>query len=291
MPPDQANKDVLEGRGAASKSRQGQVVRRDEPKRGGPRLSKVRCADPYPHSLGVGRRSSELRGPESAERRRRLRGLELKLENQRRELACDFAHLVCRNHPPAVDDPDGIADSLHVFKDVRRHENRRLPTQAGDELEHVAPTERVEGRARLVEEEDPRRADDGLGDSESLNHTARVATDPAAAGTSQSGHLEQLVGAPAGRSAARAEQLSGEDEEFPPSHPGIETRILAQVADLRPQARRRVHYRFASHPGLSGRRLDEADQDLDRRRLSRPVRAEEAEHRALGHVEVKAVEG
>jgi hypothetical protein len=55
---------------------------------------------------------------------------------------------------------------------VRREEDGGAAAQAGDHLEDVAATERVESAGRLVEQEEARRADERLGHAQPLPHAA-----------------------------------------------------------------------------------------------------------------------
>ena len=63
----------------------------------------------------------------------------------------------------------------------------------------------------------------------------------------------------------------------------MEAKVLRQKAHLR--ARRHISYRRAEQFAFAARGRDQPQQHLDGGRLARAVRAEEAKHLALGHVQ------
>ena len=54
-------------------------------------------------------------------------------------------HRRFRHEPAAVQDPDPVADTLHVVEDVGRHEDRGRAAEAPDDVEDVVAARR--GRA------------------------------------------------------------------------------------------------------------------------------------------------
>jgi hypothetical protein len=75
---------------------------------------------------------------------------------------------------------------------VGREDNRRYAAQAGDQLEQVTPSLRVERAHRLVQEQELRPMQKRLGNSEALSHPARVTADPALGRRRQPGSREEL---------------------------------------------------------------------------------------------------
>ena len=63
---------------------------------------------------------------------------------------------------PVVEDRDVIRDALDVVEDVGRIEVRGIAPQPLHDLEHVPPSDGVERACRLIEQEQPRPADEGL---------------------------------------------------------------------------------------------------------------------------------
>ena len=71
-------------------------------------------------------------------------------------------------------------------------ERRALADQLADDVPHAEPAARVEAGGRLVEEEQPRPADQGAGEVEPAAHAARVGLHDAVGGVGEVELLEQL---------------------------------------------------------------------------------------------------
>ena len=71
--------------------------------------------------------------------------------------------------------------------------------------------------------------------------------------------------------------------------PGIEVQLRREEPDA--GADRRVTWRATQHLGSTRRRAQDVEQQTDRRRLARPVRAEEPEDFAGHDLEIEAVDG
>ena len=79
---------------------------------------------------------------------------------------------------PGADDRDAVAELLDLAHQVRGQQHRdALIGEPADELPHVAHAARVQARGRLVEQQQPRGADQRGGDAEPLAHAVRVAAD------------------------------------------------------------------------------------------------------------------
>ena len=141
----------------------------------------------------------------------------------------------------------------------------------------------IERRDGLVEEDDRRPADEGLGDAEALAHAARVGRGAPvgrfgdADAPEQLGDLALAIGSDAAEAGDVAERLA-------PGHPAVEPRILGEVAELAAMLAGRGD-RDAVDGGASGRRPGEPGEDLEGGRLAGAVRAEEAEDGAGRDVE------
>jgi hypothetical protein len=85
-----------------------------------------------------------------------------------------------------------------------------------------------------------------------------------------------------------AEQLGAVDEELARRQVVVEVGVLGQVADAR--VRPDLGDVAAEDAGAAGRGVDEAHEELHRRRLARAVRAEEAEDFAAPDAQGKSVE-
>ena len=100
----------------------------------------------------------------------------------------------CRlDEPAVVEDRDVVADPLDVVEDVGGVEDRRLALQLAHQVEDVLAPDGVEGRDRLVEQDDGRATDECLGDAEALAHAAGVGGGPTIAGLGDADPLEKLV--------------------------------------------------------------------------------------------------
>src|SRR5262249_55408177 len=157
-----------------------------------------------------------------------------------------------------------------------------------DEVAHVAHAGRVEPGRRLVEQQEPRRAQEGSRDAEALAHAVRVAADAILRPVAQVDELEHLLDAPPRDGIV----VVGEEPEVAsPTQVRVEAWALDEARDAvqRPRA---VDERVT--PEESRRalgRADEAEQDPERGRLARAVRAEVAEDVAGPDDEIDVVDG
>ena len=163
------------------------------------------------------------------------------------------------------------------------------PRERRDHLEDLAAPDGVERARRLVEQQQARRVDERLGHAEPLLHAARVAAD-LGAHAGEAGELEQGVDALAPHCRRQAEETRRELQVLGGRHPLVEAGHVRQVADQgvdRVGVARDVVAEDGRGPGRGAR---QAGEDAQRGRLAGAVGPEEAEHRALGHDEVDAVQ-
>ena len=159
-----------------------------------------------------------------------------------------------------------------------------------DDLPHDPPTARVEPGRRLVEEDDPRIADEGHRQVEAAAHAAGERRDGLLRRLDEVEPLEQLGGPPPAFALAEMEQIRHQDEVLLAGEEAVHRRELAGDADRGPD-------RFGLAPDVVAGDLDLAAvggdqrrQDMDRRRLAGAVRAEQGEDRPGPDLEVDAVE-
>ena len=144
-------------------------------------------------------------------------------------------------------------------------------------------------RDRLVEQDDGRTADEGLGDAEPLAHPARVGRGPAVGGIGDADParegVDTLLAVAVGAAEARdvAQRLAA-------GHPAVEPRVLGEVAELA-AVLAGSRDRDAVDRRAAGRRAGEAGEDLEGGRLAGAVRAEKAEDGAGRHVEGEVGQG
>src|SRR5258706_124779 len=136
-----------------------------------------------------------------------------------------------RDQPPAVEDRDAVADPLDIREEVGREDDRRLASQARDELEEVAPSLRVERADWLIEDEDLGPVEKGLGDPQPLSHPTRIAADPALRRGGQAGSGKHLVDTRSKLRPREAMESADELEQLAPGHPAVEPRVLVEIAE------------------------------------------------------------
>jgi hypothetical protein len=197
--------------------------------------------------------------------------------------------------PAAVEDEDPVGQLLGLVQVVRGEQDRgvELVGEAVHQVVELAPGLRVEARGRLVEEQQLRTADDADRDVEPPPLAAGKGPDLLLRVLGEPDGLDQLVGVPrpphrrcrVGRvvPAEVREQLA--DAPLPVVAPGLEhdpqprPPVFTTVCRVDPQ-----------HVHLAGRPHAEAFEDLDRGRLARAVRPEQAHDFASVGLEVDSVE-
>ena len=145
--------------------------------------------------------------------------------------------------------------------------------EIADQLFEDLLVDGVEAREGLVEDDELGLVRDGAEHLDLLAHAFRKRLDLGVRELAETVALEQFVGALL-RGLARESLQRGEVGDGRGSgHRLVESLLLGQVADARPdvERRRRAEYRDAP-----ARRLDDVEDHADRRRLAGPVRPEEA---------------
>ena len=185
--------------------------------------------------------------------------------------------------PAGVDRQQVVADALDLAEQVRGHHDGDAELVAGppDQLEHLVATGRIEAVRRLVEEEQPRVVDERLGQLDALLHAGRVAADLAVALLVQPDVAEDL-----GRPLARGVRRQPRDaahvgHELGRRHVGRQAVVLGHVADELADLGAVPGHVQVEHDGRPAGRRDEAEQDLDQRRLAGAVRADQADDARL----------
>ena len=162
--------------------------------------------------------------------------------------------------------------------------------QVADDLPHGPPAARVQSGRGLVQEDQPRVADQGHGQVEPPPHPARVGAGQLAGGVGEV-ELAEQVGRPAPPlGAAQVMQVGHQEQVLGAGEQVVDGGELAGDADRGPDRVRRGGQVVAGHPQLAAVGFDQGGQDLDDGGLAGPVRAEEREDRALGDRQVDAVE-
>ena len=192
---------------------------------------------------------------------------------------------------PVLDHGDALADAER-FELVRRRVDRRgakLPVQALELGPHVVAELRVEVGERLVEEEEPRAADDGAPDGEPLLLAAAERGRPAVERVGDAQELRGLAHAAVDLGAPHLHLAQRVGEVLERGQVGVEREALEDhrhVAPLDRHAREIVPV----HHERAGVRPLEARDDAQRRRLSRRARAEQHEELAVVDLQVHAAQ-
>ena len=222
--------------------------------------------------------------------RRILAGLGVELQNRSGVARKQLVHRRLGHEAAVVEDPDAITDSFDVVEDVRAHEDRARAAQAADQLQHVAPSSRVERADRLVEEEDGWPREHRLPDPEALAHSARVGADPAVRRIDQADRLQYLFHARAQGRAVEPVQPAHECQQFAPGHPAVVARVLVERADALGEGAAAGRGVDPRDSGAARRGPGEARQEAEGGGLPRAVRPEKAEDAAGRDVEIEVIE-
>ena len=181
--------------------------------------------------------------------------------------------------PAVVEDDHAIADTLDLGQQVRVEDDRRAAVASrAHDRPHVRPTDRIERRRRLVEEDQVRVAKECDAEPEPLLHPLRERADRVVGSIDQSDEGERLVdcrGPPAGRDAG---ELGVKTQHLAGMEPRLVAELLGQVADR--GARPTVTQRRAEDLPGSRTRTHEAEEQLDGRGLAGAVRTEQTEQLA-----------
>ena len=198
-----------------------------------------------------------------------------------------------RDQPAGAHDARVGADLLDLGEQVARDEHgRAVGGQRAHERAHLPGALRVQAVGRLVEHQEVAGPQKGVRQAEPLLHPQRVGLHLLVRCCGQADPVEGLrdpapAAAPvrAGVGGVEALQVRGARQVRG------EARALHEGADGGEDLGQGVRHRPPEQLHAAGRRVDEAEQHPDRRRLARSVRAEEAEDAAGGHRQVHGVDG
>jgi hypothetical protein len=184
--------------------------------------------------------------------------------------------------------PPPIAEPFRLVEVVRGEEDRQLAVtaQVGDHVEKLGADQRVETDGRLVEEEDTRARDEGAHDLEPAPLPAAEGADRPLDEIAQSDDVDELLD-PAPRGRGLDTPQPGMEVEVAPAREGaVDHGVLEHDTAHPARLERLLADVEAGEAGSTARRADGRREHPDRRRLARPVRAEQAEHLARRHLEV-----
>src|SRR6266702_5676200 len=179
--------------------------------------------------------------------------------------------------PPAVDRDQVVADPLDLAEQVRGDHDgdAELRPDPADQLEHGGTAGRVEPVGRLVEQQQLRRADQGLGQLHPLLHAGGVGADQPVPLLVQADVPQRLRGAFLGHRGRQAGDPAQVGDELGRGHVARKAVVLGHVAEQRPDRLAAGSAVAAEHLGLALGRRDEGEQDLYQRGFARAVGADE----------------
>ena len=131
------------------------------------------------------------------------------------------------------EEPDPVAQGLDLAQDVRREQDGEVALlhEPPEQREQLLHARRVDRDRRLVEDQDGRLLDQGVGDAEALAHAAGVRLGLAVGGVLEADLVEQLVDPGLGVGTRDAVELGGVAQVLAAGHAAVEADVVGQVAD------------------------------------------------------------
>jgi hypothetical protein len=191
-----------------------------------------------------------------------------------------------RDETPLHEDGEAVGEALDVSEVVRGEEDRPplAPPALDEGIEGGEPLG-VEGSSRFVEEEERRVGERGDGETEALDHPARVRRYGARGGSVQAREPEDLGRAGRGNATETPVEL----HDLAPRQGVGESHLLGEERET--PAGGRLRGGASVHEDLPRRGVDEAGDGLQAGRLARPVRPEQRDDLAGSDLERDAVHG
>ena len=197
------------------------------------------------------------------------------------------SQLAVVEHGDAVGDLVGLVQVLGGEED-----GGAFGDELADDLPHVVATARVEAGGRLVEEDDPRVADQRHGEVEAPLHAARVGGGGPPGGGGEVEALQQLSGGEAALALGQVVEVAHQEHVLLAGDEAVDCGELAGDADRGPHCLGVGGELVTADADVAGRSVggDEGGEDLDDGGLAGAVRAEQGEDRSFRDVEVDAIE-
>ena len=196
--------------------------------------------------------------------------------------------LAVQDHAPVVDHDDVLADVLDEVELMAGEQHRRAAErQVADHLRQRLDAERIETGERLVEHQRHRIVHERRGELHPLLVAVRERVQPRLPPLPEPQPRQPAIDAGGGRAAIQPRQPRQVLELSAHPHVRIQAALLRHVAEA--QTRLAVDRR-AGPADLTPVGLDEAEDAAHRRRLARPVRAQQADDAPRTHRQAAAVE-
>ncbi len=192
-----------------------------------------------------------------------------------------------------VEHGDAVGELICLVEVLRGEEDGgAVGDQLADDLPHVVPGARVEAGGRLVEEDDPRVADQRHGDVQAALHAAGVGGGGLRRRLDQVEALQQLGGGAPPLAAGEVVQVRHEEHVLLAGDQVVDGGELAGDTDRGAHRLGVGGQVVAADVDAAGARVggDEGGEDLHGGGLAGAVRAEQGEDRSFGDGQVDAVE-
>jgi hypothetical protein len=174
---------------------------------------------------------------------------------------------------------------------MRRQEDRDPAVdEVADDLPHGPAAARVQAGGRLVEEDDPRVADQGHREVETATRATGVGDSRLPSLFDQVESLEQLGGPALAFAPFQMAQVGHEAKVLLAGQEGVHRGKLPGDPDHVAHRVGLARHVVTGDAGIATVGADQRGQDLHRRRLAGTVWTEQGEDRPLGDVQVDAVE-
>ena len=197
-------------------------------------------------------------------------------------------HRALFHQPAGPQHRDLVADLLDLGEQVTGQEHGDAPAgQGAQQRAELGDARRIHPVGRLVEQQQRGLAHQRGREAESLLHALGVALELAVRGRAEAGRRQH----PADLARRSRQRRPGQGQHLqvaPPGEPRVEGRFLDHRAEEGQPVR--VTGRAPVHPGPARGGRDQPEEDAQRGRLARAVRAQEAEHLARPDVQIQPVE-
>jgi hypothetical protein len=195
------------------------------------------------------------------------------------------------DQPAVVEQRDPVGELVGLLEVLRGEEDGGpAGHQLADELPHGAAAARVQAGGGLVQEDDPRVADQGHRQVEPPLHPAGVGAGRLPAGVGQVELVEQLGRAPPAPAPAQVAQVGHQGQVLGAGEQLVHRGELAGDPDRGTHRVRVPGHVMAADAHLAAVGADQGRQDVHRGGLAGAVGAEQREDRPLGNVQVDAVQ-
>src|SRR5262249_5649957 len=189
-----------------------------------------------------------------------------------------------------IKDGDAIADVLNIIQAMAAHDDRRaVAPQPQDQVLHPARPQRVETRRRLIENDQLRLVDEGLGQADALAHTLGVFFQNASLVGRQADHVDELRSAFLADSGRHVEEAAVEGEGLFGIEELVKVRLFREIADALVLVD--LGSGLAEDECLTLRGEQQSEQELDGCRLARAIWPEKAKDLAPMDLQVESVQG